>query len=100
MNEDVGKKIAIVTGASGGIGRTFVDELMKEELDEIWVIGRNKERLNAILQQYGQKIVCICMDLTNSQDLLSLKDQLNQRKVWVAYLLIMQELQMKPSLHF
>lgn len=101
MNEDVGKKIAIVTGASGGIGRTFVDELMKEELDEIWVIGRNKERLAAILQQYGQKIVCICMDLTNSQDMLSLKEQLNQRKVWVAYLINNAGIaQMKPSLHF
>ena len=39
------KKIAMVTGASGGIGQIFVRELVKETLDEIWVIGRNQERL-------------------------------------------------------
>ncbi len=35
------KKIAMITGASGGIGQIFVRELAKETLDEIWVIGRN-----------------------------------------------------------
>lgn len=37
------KKIAIVTGASGGIGQIFVREIIKEALDEIWVIARNQE---------------------------------------------------------
>ena len=40
------KKIALVTGAAGGLGRAFVAELIKEELlDEIWSIGRNREKL-------------------------------------------------------
>ncbi|MFQ7078992.1 MAG: hypothetical protein ACLRSW_14210 [Christensenellaceae bacterium] len=37
------KKIALVTGAAGGLGRAFVAELIKEELDEIWSIGRNRK---------------------------------------------------------
>ena len=36
------KKIAIITGATGGIVQVFVLELVKEKLDEIWVIGRNQ----------------------------------------------------------
>lgn len=32
------REIAIVTGASGGIGQEFVRELQKEMLDVIWVI--------------------------------------------------------------
>lgn len=39
------KNIAIITGATGGIGQIFVRELNKESLDEIWVIGRSQERL-------------------------------------------------------
>ena len=38
-----GKKIAIVTGATGGLGREFVRLLLKEKnVDEIWAleIGR------------------------------------------------------------
>ncbi len=38
-------KIAVVTGASSGIGREFVYAVDKEEIDEIWVIARRKERL-------------------------------------------------------
>ncbi len=40
-------KIAIVTGASSGMGREFVKQIgfLYRSLDEIWVIARRKERL-------------------------------------------------------
>ena len=40
-------KIAIVTGASSGMGREFVRQIehLYKELDEIWVIARRRERL-------------------------------------------------------
>ena len=39
-------KIAIVTGASSGMGREFARqiEFLYNDLDEIWVIARRKER--------------------------------------------------------
>ena len=64
------KKIAIVTGATGGIGKEFIRVLMKEVLDEVWVIGRNKEQLARLKRQYGEKIIPICVDLTNTLQLL------------------------------
>ena len=79
------KAIAIITGATGGIGKEFVSELYNEALDEIWIIGRNSERLAEIKEQYGKKIIPICADLTNEQDLLSIQALLTD-KVWVAYL--------------
>lgn len=43
-------KIAIVTGASSGIGREFVHQLehFYKELDEIWVIARREDRLQEL----------------------------------------------------
>ena len=79
------KAIAIITGATGGIGKEFVSELYNEALDEIWIIGRNSERLAEIKEQYGEKIIPICADLTNEQDLLSIQALLTD-EVWVAYL--------------
>ena len=40
-------RIAVVTGASSGMGREFVLQLghFYKNLDEIWVIARRKERL-------------------------------------------------------
>nr|WP_207721136.1 SDR family NAD(P)-dependent oxidoreductase [Anaerofilum hominis] len=80
------KKIAIVTGASGGIGQEFVQELIKEALDEIWVIGRNKQRLFALKDEFGEKIIPVCKDLTDRADLLSISDLLKGRDLTVKWL--------------
>ena len=49
-------KIAIVTGASSGMGREFVRQLgyFYKNLDEIWVIARRKERLEALLRKKAE----------------------------------------------
>ena len=42
-------KIAVVTGASSGMGREFVYKLDREyDFDEIWVIARREDRLNEL----------------------------------------------------
>lgn len=43
-------KIAIVTGASSGLGKEFVKQIehLYKELDEIWVIARRRERLEEL----------------------------------------------------
>ena len=41
------RNIALVTGASSGMGKEFVREISKKYkgLDEIWVVARRRERL-------------------------------------------------------
>lgn len=80
------KKIAIVTGASGGMGQVFVRELAKETLDEIWVIGRNEARLLALKSELGERITPICKDLTKSADVLSFAGLLERQKPSVLWL--------------
>ncbi len=43
-------RIAVVTGASSGMGREFVRQIehLYKELDEIWVIARRRERLEEL----------------------------------------------------
>ena len=41
------RRVAIVTGSTGGIGREFVRRISEDEdIDEIWAVGRNKEKLD------------------------------------------------------
>ena len=46
-------KIAVVTGASSGIGREFAVQISKRygKLDEIWLIARRKERMEELQNQ-------------------------------------------------
>lgn len=47
------KKIAIVTGASSGMGREFIIQMSRKypSLEEIWVIARRQERLRELEKQ-------------------------------------------------
>lgn len=46
-------KIAVITGASSGMGREFVRQAgyFYRSLDEIWVIARRKERLESLRKE-------------------------------------------------
>lgn len=59
-------KIAIVTGASNGMGREFVKILdEKETLDEIWGVGRSADNLAALASTLKTKFRAFAVDLTN-----------------------------------
>lgn len=64
------KRIAVVTGASSGMGREFVLQIPKycKSLDEIWVIARRAERLEKLAKESSVKIVPIIIDLQNQTD--------------------------------
>lgn len=86
LKGDYMKKIAIITGASGGIGQKFVSELSREKLDEIWVVGRNENKLFSLKKEYGEKIITVCKDLTIDEDILSISDLLKKQKPTVLWL--------------
>ena len=95
------KRIAIVTGASGGIGQAFVRELQKETLDEIWVVGRNQQRLLSLQHEFGERITPVCKDLTKDDDLLSFSDLLKKQRPSVLWLIDNAgTARMAPSIEF
>lgn len=60
------KKVAVITGASSGMGRDFVKMIDKiEECDEIWVIARRLDKLKEIESETGKKILPVEMDLSD-----------------------------------
>ena len=57
-------KIAIVTGASSGMGREFVLQLSGYvSVDEIWVIARRREALDALGGEVDIPVRPVCLDL-------------------------------------
>ena len=57
-------KIAVITGASSGMGREFVYAFDKsEEFDELWVIARRSDRLEDLQAHCRAKVRPIALDL-------------------------------------
>lgn len=75
-------KIAIVTGASSGMGKEFVRQLSEDYrcLDEIWVTSRNRRRLEALRAQSRKRLVVLPLDLRKRADLEKLAQRLLQER--------------------
>ena len=73
-------KIAIITGASSGIGREIAKRLDNAQFDEIWAVALDKEGLATLKKELTTKIVPLAMDLTLSESFDTLKARLAKYK--------------------
>ena len=80
-------KIAIVTGASSGMGREFVLQLNQYvTVDEIWVIARRRDALEQLEGLTSVAIRVVPLDLCKSESFESYAQLLAQEKPEVALL--------------
>lgn len=81
------KNIAIITGASSGLGAEIYKEMQKEALDEIWVIARREDRLNKLRDEFGKiETKIIPMDITRDENMVCLGDMLQNDEYCVRFL--------------
>lgn len=75
-------KIAVVTGASSGIGREFAVQIAGKygKMDEIWLIARRKERLIELEKELRIPVRVFAMDLTKDEDIKSFDKCLEELK--------------------
>ena len=74
-------KIAIVTGASAGMGREFAKAIdAAYDLDELWVIARRLERLEELAASCRTKVRPIALDLSLDESFASLRILLEETK--------------------
>lgn len=79
--------IAIITGASSGIGREFAIQLnKKEKFDEIWLIARRVQKMEALSNELSVKTKILPLDLTKSEDIEKFSLELEKEKPNIRYL--------------
>ena len=80
-------KIAIITGASSGMGREFVYALDRdEEFDELWVIARRRERLEALRERVRARVRVLELDLLKPESFDAVERLLQAEQPEVAVL--------------
>ncbi len=81
--------IAVITGASAGIGREYVRAVydMYPELSEIWIIARRHERLQEIKAELGEKIFPLPFDITDDEGIETYKSLLSAKNAQVKLLI-------------
>ena len=81
-------KIAVITGASSGIGREFVYSVDKRFVyDEIWVIARRAERLEELKEKCRNTLRPLAMDLASEEDLMAYQALMEREKPEIALLI-------------
>lgn len=81
------KRIIVVTGASSGMGKEFVYQIIKKEpVDEIWLIARRKERLDQLARVISIKSKVLSLDLSSKEDLNTYKVILEKENVEIIIL--------------
>lgn len=81
--------IAIITGASSGLGKEYVEAVYNRYplLDEIWVVARRKERLDELKASLGEKIRVISADITKEEDINNINSLLIENRANVKILI-------------
>ena len=92
--------IAVITGATGDIGEEFVKALINE-VDHIWAVGRSEEKLSALKDKYGEKIIPVRADLSDRDDIFAFCKKIEGEKPEIRYLVNNAGVaKMKPVLEF
>lgn len=82
--------IAVVTGASSGLGVCYVDAVTKlfPEIDVLWLIARREGRLQEVAAKYPDKqVVTIPMDLSDMRSFKALDAKLKAEKPQIEVLI-------------
>jgi ribitol 2-dehydrogenase len=74
MNQSLNGKIAIITGASSGIGRAVAYELAKHGVKQV-LTARSKDRLAALADDLDTEAVIVAADMTSPKDIRLIVEQ-------------------------
>ena len=81
--------IAIVTGASSGMGREFVLQLNQYvTVDEIWVIARREKALKELQKETSVPLRPVCLDLCADESFAAFSALLEKEQPGVKLLVL------------
>lgn len=83
------KRIAIITGATSGLGREFalLADIRLPEIDEIWLVARRADKLQETAVRMRHVAKCLSYDLTRTSSVIELTRLIQRKNIRVGYLI-------------
>ena len=81
------KRVAIITGASSGLGREFARQLdARQVADELWLVARNEKALTDVAGELDTPSRAVAADLTSEADIANIRATLSAEDPRVTFL--------------
>ena len=83
-------KIALLTGASSGLGKEFAKKIhaVFPEIDEVWCVARRQERLEELKNEVKDaKLLPVCADITNTSDVKRIFERVKAENAEISLLI-------------
>ena len=81
------KRVAIITGASSGLGREFARQLDAQQVaDELWLVARNEKALTDVAGELDTPSRAVAADLTSETDIANIRATLSAEDPRVTFL--------------
>ena len=81
------KRVAIITGASSGLGREFARQLDAQQVaDELWLVARNEKALTDVASELDTPSRAVAADLTSEADIANIRATLSAEDPRVKFL--------------
>lgn len=74
------EKVALITGATSGIGEATLKKFIKEKY-RVLAVGRNENKLNKIKEEYNDLIDTFVVDVTNKEQRENLINTINSKGI-------------------